>query len=112
MYIFIGKSVDYISGPYYVTFSTGVVQESFIISIIDDNTLEETETLNLIINASALPINVTSGNIDQAVVTILDNDSKLCLHFNYIVWIHSMAFCVYFPHQLHSLSFLYRPLQI
>ena len=69
--------MDYISGPYHITFSAGILQESFSISIIDDNILEEAEIFQLSINVSALPINVTSGSIDQAVVTILDNDSKL-----------------------------------
>ena len=77
MLCFVGDGVDYISRPYHITFSAGIIQESFSISIIDDNILEETETFQLSINASALPINVTSGSTDQAVVTILDNDSEL-----------------------------------
>jgi len=87
-FIDLGNGVDYVSGPYYILFPIGVVQGSFNLLIIDDNIVEEIETLNLIINASALHANVSTDNITgQALVTILDNDSKL----SYISSISSVA---------------------
>ena len=46
------------------------------ISVNDNNILEETETFKIIINSSSLPNNVTIGGLDEAAVTILDNDGE------------------------------------
>ena len=48
----------------------------FHISMNDDDILEEIETFNIIINPSSLPNNVKIGAVDEAVVTILDNDGE------------------------------------
>ena len=68
--------MDYTSGPYSVTFSAGVMNAPFSISINDDNTLEDNENFTLTINSS-LPTGVMVGNPGQATVTIVDNDCKL-----------------------------------
>ena len=68
--------MDYISGPYTVTFPAGVMSVPFNIPINDDNILEDNENFTLTINSS-LPIGVMVGNLSQATVTIVDNDCKL-----------------------------------
>ena len=68
--------MDYTSGPYSITFPTGVMSISFSISINDDNIFEENENFTLTINSS-LPTGVMVGNPGQATVTIVNNDCKL-----------------------------------
>ena len=68
--------MDYTSGPYSITFPTGVISVSFSISINDDNIFEENENFTLTINSS-LPTGVMVGNPGQATVTIVNNDCKL-----------------------------------
>ena len=75
LYCIVGN-VDYVSGPYNVTFPAGVKRVSFIVLINDDNILEHNEDLILTINQSSLPGNVTVGNPDQAIITIVDDDCK------------------------------------
>ena len=48
----------------------------FDILIIDDQTLEQTETFYLSINSVILPDRVTGITPDQTMITIQDNDSK------------------------------------
>ena len=72
----IGYNEDYSSGPYYIVFTAGMTEAEFNISVNDDNILEETETFKIIINSSSLPNNVTIGGLDEAAVTILDNDGE------------------------------------
>ena len=72
----IGANEDYFSGPYYIVFSAGMTEAVFNISVNDNNILEETETFNIVINPSSLPNNVTIGELDEAVITILDNDGE------------------------------------
>ena len=66
---------DYISGPYAVKFSAGVTVVSFNISIIDDYTVEVNENFTLSIVPSILRV----GKPSQAVVTIIEDDSKWLL---------------------------------
>ncbi|XP_065884398.1 IgGFc-binding protein-like isoform X2 [Dysidea avara] len=66
--------VDYISGPYIVTFPAGVTKVSFDVLITDDNILESDEVFNLTIDPSSLPRRVTVTDPSQAVVTIIDNE--------------------------------------
>ena len=68
--------MDYIIGPYSVTFPAGVTSVPFNVSINDDNTFEENENFTLTINSSLLT-GVMAGNPGQATVTIVDNDRKL-----------------------------------
>ena len=72
----IGSNEDYFSGPYCIVFTAGMTEAVFNISVNDNDILEETETFNIIINSSSLPNNVTIGGLDEAAVTILDNDGE------------------------------------
>ena len=65
-------SEDYESGPYNVTIPAGMTEASFIISINNDIVLEGNENFNLVIMSSSLPVVTT----DEAVVTIVDDESK------------------------------------
>ena len=69
-------SNDYTMGLYNVTI-TAMETESFInIPVCNDIVLEYNETFHLTIVSETLHVNVTSGNLDQASVTIIDNDRK------------------------------------
>ena len=63
---------DYISGPYAVKFSAGVTEVSFNISITDDYTVEGNKNFTL----SIVPSVVQVGEPSQAIVTIVEDDSK------------------------------------
>ena len=67
--------MDYHSGPYGVTFSTGQTWCRLNVTINNDDVLENNETFNLTINSSLLPSNVEVDNPGQAIVTIIDDDS-------------------------------------
>ena len=69
-------NVDYTSGPYNVTFPTGITNVSFDVVIKDDKILEGNEYFTLSINSSNLPNNITVTD-RQAIVTIVDDDRKL-----------------------------------
>ena len=70
--------MDYMSGPYTVTFPANATYVTFNISIVDDNVYESNnETFMLAINSSSLPTNVSLGYPSQATVTIVDDDGKL-----------------------------------
>ena len=68
--------VDNTSGPYSVTFLAGVTSVPLNIPINDDNIFEDVEGFIVIINSS-LPTSVMSGNPNEAIVVIVDNDRKL-----------------------------------
>ena len=69
-------SNDYIMGLYNVTF-TAMQTESFInIPVCNDIVLEHDEAFHLAIVSETLHVNVTSGNLDQASLSIIDNDRK------------------------------------
>ena len=76
--------MDYTSGPYTVTFPAGQTTATFNIPITDDMILEINEDFMFTINQTSLPTVVTRGTLDEATVTIVDNDCKLfynCYHF-------------------------------
>jgi len=68
--------VDYISGPYSVTFSAGVTSITFDVPITDDDILEGSENFMLTIDQSSLPANINRGDPGSATVTIVDDDGK------------------------------------
>ena len=68
--------MDYTSGPYTVTFLAGQTTATFDVPINDDNILEGNENFIFTINASSLPSDVSVGDPDQAIVTIVDSDRK------------------------------------
>ena len=71
-----GGGVDYDSGPYNVTFPTGVTSVPFDVPINDENTLEHDEDFTLKISHFSLPYGVNLGYIRKATVTIMDDDCK------------------------------------
>ena len=60
------------SGPYSVTFTAGVTTTSLVVSIFDDEILEDDEDFILIIASTPIPV-VDSYETN---VTILDDDGK------------------------------------
>ena len=64
------------SGPFYVTFPAGENQVKFVISITNDDVVENNESFTLSINPSSLPLGVTVGDPSQTTVTIIDDDSE------------------------------------
>ena len=54
-----------------MTFAAGTTEISFDIKIINDKILENKETFMLTIHSS-----LSTGTIDQATVTIVDDDGK------------------------------------
>ena len=73
---YVGKGVDYNSGPYTVQFDVGVTNVIFSVAVKDDSSLEDNETFTLSINSSSLPNSINVGDHVQTTVTILDDDSK------------------------------------
>ena len=60
------------SGPYSVIFTTGVTTTSLVVSIFDDEILEDDEDFILIIASSPIPV----FDPFETSVTILDDDGK------------------------------------
>ena len=94
----IGANEDYFSGPYYIVFTAGMTEAVFNISVNDNDILEETETFNIVINSLLLPNNVTIGELDEAVVTILDNDGEVyqtVIYSHHLVHIRGICICMH-----------------
>lgn len=68
--------VDYLSGPYNVTFAAWQFTASFVIPLLDDHIVEDNEDFTLHIDQKSLPDCVSVGNPNQAIVIIIDDDSK------------------------------------
>ena len=68
--------MDYDSGPYTVTIPAGQTTATFNVPITDDNILEGNENFTLTINTSSLSNGVTRDDLNQATVTIVDNDDR------------------------------------
>ena len=62
---------------YTIDLSAGSINETFSVTIIDDNILENDEAFSLIINATSLPDKVVVGDISRTTVMIVDDDGKL-----------------------------------
>ena len=69
--------MDYISGPYSITFPVNVTRVEFNIEIINDNLYEGNEDFMLAFDQSSLPTGFFLGNITQSTVTIVQVDRKL-----------------------------------
>ena len=52
--------------------------------------VEDTESFNLIINPTSLPMNVTRGTNDRAAVTIIDNDGQCHMYIKLLI-AHNMC---------------------
>jgi len=75
-----------------------MTEAAFNISVNDNDILEETETFNIIINSSSLPNNVTVGELDEAVVTILDNDREFYqieMHSHHLEQVRGICIFIY-----------------
>ena len=68
--------IDYVSGPYSVTFPANHTRAPLDVPIIDDNLSEGIEMFTLTINSSSLPRHVNVGNLPRATVIIVDNDGN------------------------------------
>ena len=53
---------------------TGQINVKFDVTIMEDNVVENDETINLAITSNMLPNRITLGNPGRTVVTIMDND--------------------------------------
>jgi len=94
----IGANEDYFSGPYYIVFTGGMKEAVFTISVNDNDILEETETFNIIIDSSSLPNNVIIGELDKAVVTIVDNDGEFYqteMHSHNMEQVRGICICIH-----------------
>ena len=97
-FFLIGANKDYFSGPYYIVFTAGMTESVFNISVNDNDILEETKTFNIIINPSSLPNNVTTTELNEAVVTILDNDGEFCqteMHSHHLEQVGTICICIH-----------------
>ena len=81
---------DYESGPYTVTFTTGEMSATLMVSTMDDNTTELSEYFKVVIISTDQPGAVEIGPYDMALVTFEDNDPGVRAQWK--VFVHS---CVY-----------------
>ena len=103
-----GGGDDYGSGPYIVTIPAGVTMFPFDIPITDDDILEGNENFMITIDPSMLPDNVTVGDPGQATVTIVDDDSKLCVLTMQDSLMQQIAVLMVFPYMsIDSYSSVY-----
>ena len=65
---------DYSSSPIIITFADGEVSQTISIPVVDDDVIEENETINLSLSAPAG--GATLASQDTAVLTIVDNDEQ------------------------------------
>ena len=69
--------MDYDSGPYNITFPAGTKSVPFMISINDDDILEDNENFLLTVDLFSLPDRIIARDPFQTTVTIVDKDGKL-----------------------------------
>ena len=69
--------VDYSPRPYSVTFVAGTTVSSLYITIADDSTTEGNEQFYVTIDSATVSDDIVFGNLGGAVITIVDDDSKL-----------------------------------
>ena len=74
--ITVGGGIDYASGPYTIKIPVGATNVSFYISIINDALHEGDEEFFLAINSSSLLNEEEVTTRGQAIVTIVNDDSK------------------------------------
>ena len=72
---------DYDSGPYTITFPSGVTNASFNVTIVDNDQYESTETFYLIINSFSLPHDMYISNPGHAIVIISDDDCECNMYY-------------------------------
>ena len=89
VHIIVGTNSDYDPGPYTITFPPGRVNSLLTIPITDDIVLEGNEIFNLTVRVTSAMIlsRVTTGDLNQVTVNILDNDRMLCYVLMYAQFI-------------------------
>ena len=95
-----GEGVDYVSGPYYVTFPAGIKLASFNVPIINDIVMENDENFNLTIDGSLLPRGFNIINHATCTVTIVDDDGNMqlrCSIIDKIVFDLPRSYMIYVP---------------
>ena len=70
-----GEGVDYDSGPYSIIVFAGMTSVPFSISINNDMMFEDNETIMLSIHSN-LSYDIIVGDPGEAIVTIVNDDSK------------------------------------
>ena len=70
---------DYAMGLYNVTFPANVTTRLLDISVCDDEVFEPEESFSISIVSNSLPDNVMDGNLNQATITIVDDDCKFSI---------------------------------
>ena len=78
-YNFVAGGLDYDYTQYKITIPADVTSLQFTISINNDDLMEGNEYFSLLINTDALPLGVYRTDPYEALVTIIDDDSKLQL---------------------------------
>ena len=68
--------INYSSGPYTATFAAGTTNALLDVTIIDNFVYRGNVYFNITIDPSSLPDNVMVGNIGQARMIIVDDESK------------------------------------
>ena len=71
-----GEGIDYVSGPYPVSFPAGQITAVLSIPTINDSKLEGNENFVVSINIVSLPDRVFVTNPDESTVIIVDDDGK------------------------------------
>ena len=77
IYNFMAGGLDYDYRRYRITIPADVISLPFTISINNDDLMEDNEYFSLFINTETLPLGVYLGHPYSALVTIIDDDSKL-----------------------------------
>ena len=78
LYKTLGGNEDYDSGPYTAMLPAGMTRVTVNISVADDNIFEGNRNFTASIDLLSLPSYVTTLNPNEAIVTILEDDGKLC----------------------------------
>ena len=60
--------------PSSVTFIAGETSKNYVVTIVDDVEVEESESVAFAFDTSALPVDVVVGSPDQHLLTLTDND--------------------------------------
>ena len=94
VHIIVGTNSDYHPGPYTIVFPHGRVNSLLIIPVTDDIILEGNEIFNITVRVTSAMIvsRVTTGDLSQVTVNILDNDRMLCYVLVYSLFKNNISF--------------------
>ena len=76
-------------------FTAGMTTAPVDVPIIDDNTSENNESFDIVIDQLSLPNRVSAGNPDQVTVTIVDDDGMQTTRFDAKIFIEYAKFYVF-----------------